>query len=243
MKNKKTISLLVILTVISFICFVLVFGFYVYTSFDPDYIQGLIFAIPFGAFLGITILENKKIIGKTVANVFAVIVFILSMIAMPLNLMAIAFDEATTSVSDVSKYERVLKTVGYPDNELVRNFPNQMPESYKLINFRYNAAFMQADEELILDYQTDHDNLMELTDKFSNAAIWSGTVADPDFQNNGLDTLDFRWLMEKNQVPADLVIYLFFSEPVNGGYTNHARFSLSAISYTNNEVLFYMEDW
>lgn len=243
MKDKKNKSIPVILTVTSFVCFVLVYGFYVYTSIDPNYIQGLVFVIPFVALLGISLLAAKNVIGKTVTNVFTIIVVVFAMVAMPLNFLYIAFDEATTFISDIAKYERVLKTVGYPENELVQNFPSQMPETYQLINFRYNGAFMQADEELILDYQTDSEGVQELTDKFSKTAIWTGTLDDEECQNNGLATLDFRWLMGKNVLPADLVIYLFFSEPIHGGYTNHARFSLAAISQVNNEVLFYMEDW
>ncbi len=243
MKNKKAISLLNILTVSSFVCFVLVFGYYVFSSIDPDYIQGLVFAIPFVAFLGISLLENRKTIGKKLTNVFTMLVFVFSVVVMPINFLFITFDEATASISDISKYERVMDVVGYPDYELVQNFPGEMPEAYKLINFRYNPAFMQADEELILDYQTSSEELKGLADNFSTAAIWSGTPNDEECVTNGLDTLDFRWLMEKDEVPSDLFIYLFYSEPVRGGYNNHARFSLAAISFENSEVLYYMEDY
>lgn len=231
-----------IMTIISFVLFVGVYWFVTARAIEPYYFAGLIFAVPF-IFFGI--ITFFTVTGKLEVIISYVITCVLIFLLFFGEIFAFCFlviDAATTTTTDIGKYERVLKFTGYPKDKLTKYFPNKIPDNAKNIVFSYNPAFLQGGEIFGLKFEIDSDFINSYIEKLSNKVKWMGKPDDDEVIENGIYSNSFDILGYSN-LPRDFTIYLIGSEPYRPNNWNHGKFSLVAISRQRNEIIFLAEDW
>lgn len=114
MESKINKKMPVIMTAISFVAFIPIYLLLTVYSVIPQYFKGLIFLVPTVTFLIITVLNKKNILKYSASiTVIIALTIIYILIAFPI-LMIFGFEEATTIVTDISRYERVLSYVAFP---------------------------------------------------------------------------------------------------------------------------------
>ncbi|MGH4122213.1 MAG: hypothetical protein ACREV6_04660 [Clostridium sp.] len=231
-----------IMTIISFVLFIVVYLFGTMTSIEPYYFEGLIFAVPFVCF-GITtfftVTEKLKIVASSVIT--GILIFVLGF-AMLFALVFMSIGLATTVTTDIGKYEKVLKLTDYPNNPLTKYFPDKIPGNTKSIVFSYNPAFLQGGENFDLKFETDSDSIKNYIDEFSHKAKWIGKSSDSEAEKNGVFSGAFN-IFGYTDLPEDFTIYLIDSKPYHPNDWNHGELSLAAISKQRNEIIFLAEDW
>ena len=225
-----------ILTIISFVLFLVVYLFINLTTVEPYWFIGLVFALPFISFGFVTYLTTKDKINKASSEVISLILTIALGFVSLYSFFNIAIAAATTETTDVNKYQRVLRITNYPKNRLTKHFPRVIPDNANNISFRYHPAFMQGGEELILKFETSSVTINQYINDFKDKVIWTGNINDnpsafgiiiPGFGEFGYKSL-----------PEDFIIYVFLSDN-----SNHGELSLVAISKVRNEIIFYAENW
>lgn len=231
-----------VMTMIFFIMFTVVYLSITVLSIEPYYFKGLLFAIPFGCFGVIAFLtvtgKNKIVTSFSSIVILSIVLGFASMLAF----VFIALDAATTVTTDVDKYERVLKLTGYPNNSLIKYFPDEIPNNAKNIKFSYNPAFLQGSENYDLKFETNSGAIENYINQFSNIAKWTGKLSDIEAKTNGVLLSDFDFL-DYNELPEDFTIYLINSMPYEQNNWNHGEIGLVAISKQKNEIIFMAEDW
>ena len=231
-----------IMTIISFVLFIGPYSFVTVTSIEPYYFKGLLFAAPFvcfGIITFFTVTGKLKIVASSVIT--AILIIVLGF-ASVFAFVFIVFDAATTVTTDIGKYERVLKLTGYPNNALIKYFPDKIPGNAKNIVFRYNPACLQGGENFDLKFETDSDFIKNYIDEFSQKAKWTGKSSDSEAERNGIFSGAFTTL-GYTDLPEDFTIYLIGSKPYYPDNWNHGELSLTAISKQRNEIIFLAEDW
>lgn len=248
MKLSKTSLILkkapfpAIMTIISFILFIMVYLLLTVKSIEPYYYEGLIFAVPsicFGITTFFTVTGKLKINASSIITGF--LIFILA-IAMFFIFIFISVDAATTVTTDIGKYQRVLKLKEYPNNPLIKYFPDKIPSNAKKIVFRYNPSFLQGGENFDLKFETDSNSIKNYIDEFSQKAMWVGKLDDNEAEINGVFSGIFN-TFGYTDLPEDFTIYLIDSKPYHPNNWNHGMLSLIAISKQRNEIIFLAEDW
>jgi hypothetical protein len=229
------------LTLISFVLFVILYYFLTVKEIQPYYLKGLIFAIPFICF-GITTFFSAtgklNIVTSTAITIMLICVLSFGMLAAA---VFIAVSEETT-ITDIGKYERVLKLTGYPKRQISRHFPYEIPSSAKNIVFSYNPPFLQGGENFNLKFETDTASIKDYIDKFSQKAKWIGKSNDSEFKVNGITSASFN-NFGYTKLPEDFTIYLLVSKSYEPNNWNHGELSLVAISKERNEIIFLAENW
>lgn len=230
------------MTIGSFVLFLVTYWLVTAKSIEPYYLEGLVFALPFVCFGIITFLT---VIDKLKIGTSYIITYILIIVlgfASVCTFGYIVLDAAVTQTTDIGKYERVLRLTGYPDNTLIKCFPDKIPSNAKNIVFNYNPAFLQGGENFDLKFETDSDSIKNYIDKFSKQAKWTGKSSDSEAEKNSLFLSAFDTVGYKN-LPEDFTIYLIDSKPYYPDDWNHGEVSAVAISEERNEIIFIAEDW
>lgn len=231
-----------IMTIISFVLFIGAYLFVTVTSIEPYYFKGLLFAVPFICFGIITFFTVTEKLNVGVSSVITGILIAVLSFATLFAFVFIAFDAATTTTTDIGKYERVLSLTGYPNNDLIKYFPDKIPENSKDTVFSYNPAFMQGGENFDLKYKMDSGSIKSYINEFSKKAKWIGKSSDSEAEKSGIILGAFTFFDDAN-LPDDFTIYLIASKPYHPDDWNHGKVSLVAISKQRNEILFHAEDW
>lgn len=231
-----------IMTIISFVLFVLTYLFVTVDAISPYYFVGLIFAIPFVCFGIVTYFTAKGRLKKVTSSIITVIMILVLGFTMVSAFVFIAIDAATTIITDVDKYERVLKLNGYPDTSLIEHFPDQIPDNVENVVFSYNPAFMQGGANFSLKFETDSNSIENYSNKFSQEAKWIGNFSDKEIEKNGVSLASFH-AFEYDELPEDFTIYLIDSSPYEDNDWNHGVLSLVAISKERSEIIFLGEAW
>jgi len=209
---------------------------------EPYYLEGLIFAVPFISF-GLITLSTVKGKLKTLASFVLTLILIIAFSGTSFfAFMHLLVDAATTTTTDIDKYERILKMKGYPDNFWVEHFPDKIPENAENIVFRYNPRFLQGGETFALKFKTDSGSIENYINKFYEKAKWTGTFSDNNPKANGIFSNTFDKLGYK-ELPEDFTIYVIYSEAYRPYNWNHGAFSLVAVSQQRNEIIFLEENW
>lgn len=232
-----------IMTIISFVLFVMVYWLMTVRAIEPHFLKGLIFAIPFVCFgitTFLTVIKKLTIVSSTVIT--SCLIVVLGFLSF-CTFIFMAFQEATTVTNDIDRYERVLKLTGYPNNELIKNFPNKIPENAKSIEFSYCPAFLQGGENFDLKFEADSDSINNYSDEFLKKAKWIGKWSDNKTKNNGIISGTFDVLDYHGDLPEDFTMYLFDSKSYQPNDWNHGYLSVVAISKQRNEIIFHSEQW
>ncbi len=231
-----------IMTIISFFAFVRIYFVLITTSVEPKYLEGLIFLVPFACFGIMTFLgakERYKIASSPVSTCLVIIILGFFML---FALIVISFDTATTETKDAGKYQRVLQLSDYPDNELIKCFPSEIPNNAKDIVFQYNPAFLQGGEVFLLKFATDIESIENYSKEFSLNSKWVGKPNDSEAGENGICTGMFDNL-GYTDLPEDFVIYLIDSKAYKPNDWNHGVITLVAISKQRKEIIYFAESW
>ena len=231
-----------IMTIICFALFIAVYLFMTVTAIEPYYFEGLLFAVPFVCFGVITFFTVTGKLRIAASFVISSILIVVLGLAAVFTFVFIACDAATTETTDISKYERVLKLTGYPNNPLTKYFPDKIPNNAKNSVFEYNPAFAQGGENFDLKFEADSDSMKNYMDEFSRKAKWIGISSDSEAENNGIFSSTFT-VIGYTDLPKDFTIYLIDSKPYHTRNWNHGRISLAAISRQRNEIIFHAENW
>lgn len=228
------------MTIISFALFVCLYWLFTGNAIEPFYFEALIFAVPFVCFGITTFLVVIGKLRKVISNVIAVCLILVLGLASSFTFIFMAIQQATTVTMDISKYDKVLKLTGYPNNQLIKYFPAKIPESAKNIEFSYCPAFLQGGEDFNLKFETDSDSIINYSNKFSEKAKWTGKWSDNKSEHNGIMDGTFE---DYFILPEDFTMYLFDSKPYRQGDWNHGYLSVVAVSKQRNEIIFHSEQW
>lgn len=231
-----------VMTVLSLILFLGIYYFCTLGSSVPLYGEGLVFIIPFLCFGTITFLTGRGDMKPSFSSALTGILIVVLPVAMFFVLVFVSLDAATTTITDVGSYQRVLRHTGYPDNALIRHFPEEIPKNAKDPAFRYHPAVLQGGEDFELRFDTDPASLRQYAGEFSTKAKWIGKSSDPDAEQNGIVDGEFE-IFPAGSLPENFTVYVFDSEPYRPNDWNHGKLSLAAVSGQKNQVLFYAQSW
>lgn len=195
--------------------------------------------ISFGIITFFTVKEKLKIGASSVITV--ILIFLLGFGSL-FAFIFLAFDAAITVTTDIGKYERVLNLKGYPENSLIKYFPDKIPDNAKNVVFRYNPPFFQGGENFGLKFETDLDSINSYIDEFSQKAKLMGKASNNEIEKNGISSSKFNTLSYMN-LPEDFTIYLIDSKPYEPNNWNHGKLTLVAISKQKSEIIFLAENW
>lgn len=232
-----------ILMIISFLVFIALYSIFTISMVEPYYIKGLIFGVPFFFFGLMYYLTVKSFIKLKISKFITFVFTIIFLVALPFEFLYFSFDSATTSTTDVRRYERALRLSHF--SEFTEVFPEKIPKNAENIKFYYTPPFGQGGRELALKFEIDSDTLNTYKEKFSGEAKWTGKDNDTEAKEHGV----FRGLLSQfdsapnSNPPGNYVVYVFFSEPYRTGDWNHGKRSLAAINEQNNTVIFHAEIW
>jgi len=230
------------MTIISFLAFVRIYFMLITTSVEPNYLEGLIFLLPFACFGIMTFFATKERYKIASSPVITCLLIIILGFFMLFALVFISFDTATTETTDVGKYQRVLQLSDYPNNELIKCFPSEIPYNAKDIVFRYHPAFLQGGEVFLLKFVTDTESTENYSKEFSQKSKWVGKSNDSEAAENGIFTGIF-YDLGYTDLPEDFSIYLIDSKSYKPNNWNHGVITLIAISKQRKEIIFYAEIW
>lgn len=231
-----------VMALISFVLFAFIYYFVTVRSANPYYFIGLIFAIPFASFAVITIFTVKEKLKSKVAVILTSVLTVIMPILMCFAFIFMAIIASIDTVTDLSKYHRVLKLKDYENNELIKHFPSKIPSNAKNATFSYQPGFLQGGEEYRLKFTTDVNTIESYTKELSQRAKWIGKSSNREVELNGVEMVSFD-SFGYNKLPVDFTIYLIISEPYKPFDWNHGKLSLVAISEKRSEILFFAEHW
>ena len=223
---------------VAFAAFAVIYALIIFAAPQPEYLMGLIFALPFLIFALIALLSYKEKLKPTASTVITSILIPVLLISSWFYLIFFYIKEATKTITDVSGYERVLKVNGYSKNKLISFFPAKIPADARDIYFSYNPPFLQGGCHYILSYTTENSSDLSVSkQKLANEAIWTGTYSQAMSERNEL-----QFLFSGDELTEDFTIYLIYSRPYRG-YWNHGEISAAAISEEQNKIIFKCSDW
>ena len=221
----------------------LLFGaFYIFvtwTAVEPRYLTALCLSVPCFGLVAVACLNIR---GKASADVSAVLSVLL--IAMFFLggfglLIYLAMDAATTTTTDVSKYQRVLRISSLPLEFGCDTFPQAIPDGADEVHFSYHPAFMMGGEELVLQFKMSDESAEAYQKKFEAQATWTGNGPNAYSEDYGI----FMGTLSPFDLPADTVVYAISATPSKVNDWNHGKRFLTAVSDSENSVLFYAERW
>ncbi len=243
--NKESFSLInaifpALMTIISFLLFVAVYLYVTAKAIEPYYIGGLIFAIPFILFGAVTYFTGIGKLKAAKSTIITIILIVALSIIMVYAFVFIAIDAATTETTDIAKHERVLRINGYPENSLIRHFPERIPHEAENVVFRYHPAFGMGGESFNLKIEINSNTLNNYVNQFLQLAKWKGKAGDKGAVDNGIFTGTFSGIGYK-ELTENFTIFLIDSKPYDTNNWNHGILRLVTISEAKNEIIFIAE--
>ena len=232
-----------IMTVVSLVLFIAIYGLELLTAIQPQYLKSLIFVIPAVCFAIVTYLTQRRwlkelpslIITSVLIGVLSCVMFIAFIISV--------FDAATTTTTDVKRYGRALQLSSFSGSILESCFPEKVPADAEDVYFYYRPAFLQGGEDLALKFKTTPEALDAYAQKFSEMAEWIGKEGDPKADENGVfgGTVDF--FDRSYNWHYNATVYVLSSRSYKPGDWNHGERYLVAIKDKNCEILFLASRW
>jgi hypothetical protein len=209
---------------------------------EPYYFKNLVFAVPFFCFAIVTYFTANGELKLIASSVITFILMIILGLIMMFLLFLFSFEAAISTTTDIGRYERVLKIMGYPNNASVEQFPEKIPEKARNISFHYHSAFLQGGESIGLKYEIDSAAIKINKKILSREAVWTGKFSDHNAEKHGI-LLGTLSEVGYTELPEDFVIYVLGSKPYHPGDWNHGELSLAAVSEPRNEIIFFAEEW
>lgn len=151
-------------------------------------------------------------------------------------------NDLMTEVTDINEYERILKLEEY--NEMLYQFPSELPESYISVKYFYRPQFLQGSMrmELLLELNENEVNsYIEIYEnnckQIINVKEWSSN----ELNNIGIITVGID--VFNDEIKEDFIIYLLDSKPYEENNWNHGYAIFIAVNNEKNKILFQSEVW
>ena len=240
--NIKKAKLPLTMAIVSFLLFIGVYIMVTRFSIIPYYVRGLVFAVPFICFSIITGLNIKGKLRIVPANIITGILVISLTVVMFFQLIHLMVDAGTTSVTDIDKFERVLRLKNHGENMRISHFPKEIPVNTQNIEFFYSPAFLQGGEHMFLKYEISSQYIEQLAEEYSSIAQWSGPSDNLTIQNYGIDDRSF-YFIGYDQLPEGFTVYVLDSEPYKTGDWNHGYSYGLAVSTSQGIVIYFSLTW
>ncbi|MCI2057388.1 MAG: hypothetical protein LKJ86_09660 [Oscillibacter sp.] len=154
-------------------------------------------------------------------------------------LFGLSLHAATTTTTDTRRYEQALRvsslTREFPTNVFTKEIPDDAADVY----FRYHPAFVMGGEELVLQFETSEDEARSYERLFASEAVWTGNGPGSYSDTYGV----FMGTLYQFDLPEDTIVYVLSAVPQKPNDWNHGKRLLTAVSDSENLVLFYAEKW
>ncbi|WP_312940723.1 hypothetical protein [Oscillibacter sp.] len=238
-QKLKKLMVPIIMTGLSFLLAILLYFFVTWQSANPYIWRGILFFIPCFCFGLITYLAYIEKISRLCSIILSLCLAVVSIVAASGLLVYLSIDAATTTTTEIKKYERVLRISGITEEFQPNIFPAEIPADAYDVNFSYHPAFMMGGEELMLEFKADADKINSYKKEFEANAAWIGNGPNTYAEDYGI----FSGTLTSFNLPYDATIYVISATPSHKDDWNHGKRLLTAISISENYVLFYAEKW
>lgn len=238
-KNLKKLIFPIIMTGLSFLLAILVYFLVTWQSVDPYVWQGILFFIPCFCFGIITHLTYIGKISRLCSIALSLCLAVVSIVTASGLLFYLSIDAATTTTTDIRKYQRVLRISSITEEFQSNIFPAEIPADAYDVSFSYHPALMMGGEELVLGFKTNADNMDLYKQEFEAKAAWIGNGPNTYAEDYGI----FYGTLTSFDLPYDATIYVISAIPSRKDDWNHGKRLLAATSDSENYVLFYAESW
>lgn len=240
--NKKRIDK-IIATIISILVAIILIGCFIYLTqiFLEDIsirsniiillISLMIISVPIIVSIKFLILMLKDKI-KVSTNIISELILIpLSTIYLFVAILVICIIELMVPVRNYHQYKNLYNN----DNELIRNFPNDIPRDAYDIEFYYEPPFLQKGKVMNLYFKVTDATINEYKEKYEKIEI--------DKNEIDIENLDKLYLDENIEINNNYRQYLLYSNCDDSGYCNHGSYSFVAINEISNECIFALYEW
>jgi len=224
---------------ILFVLFVLFYWYTTWTAVEPHYWIALCLCIPCLVLCAVSYLNCRGRLSHALSLLLSVVLIALFVLEGLGLLVYLALNAATAVTTDVGKYQRVMRITDLPQHFNCDVFPQEIPDDATDVRFLYHPAFMMGGEELALQFETGGNEINSYQRRFASEAVWTGYGPDARSDTCGI----FYGTLDQFDLPEDTTVYALSAAPSEHGDWNHGKRLLTAISDSENMVLFYAEEW
>ena len=158
------------------------------------------------------------------------------------------FIRATTEVTSVKQYDKVLEDYWSPLPHLVSHFPRPIPPNAENVKFSFLPKFLQGGAHIQLRYSTSPEVIGELYARFAEErtqSFFGGDANDHTNVEGGIPTTFFYTSDSGSwEFPDDFEIMVLEAKPSSSGNSwNHDKGCGVAISRKRNEIVYWAEYW
>lgn len=178
-------------------------------------------------------------INKTFCNIGLILYFIALVGILLGEFLFGSFVSFGDEIKDPKYYGTVLETAGF-EQELIAEFPEQIPVSADAVQFRYQPQLAQGGEYITLKFATDTEQIKKYMTYLERKAVSSGTIRT--FTNTPYEQIvkDAGYFYET--IPDTYLVYVLSAQRESQDW-NHGKCSMVGISQETSEITFYAEEW
>ncbi|MBE6930968.1 MAG: hypothetical protein E7463_11905 [Ruminococcaceae bacterium] len=210
------------------VCFVAAFFTLTHNVIKPPYGMLSLLLIPALVFLAIAVLAWKGKLSLRASTGLTLVSTLILLILSVLYCFVLVFTIATTSVTDISYYEKIVTTL--QDRPGIEAFPETVPDDAELF---YTPAFLQGGEVLEISYAPETEVLQRLCNELTSSAMWYG-------EKEAFRRYTGMSLYEANE--SDTIYLLWLKGYVPGSY-NHGEETYVIVNQAKGMVLFHYSHW
>lgn len=181
------------------------------------------------------IIDNFK---HTLISVIQVIVIFGMVTMLGIFLIHIAFDIIVYGeriVKNVNKYEKILNEEIYDNKDILKYFPEKVPEFAENVEFYYKSPFLEDSFEIKLEFDATSEEIDRYIDKYKNDRSRT-KIIEPNGDSNRLcDYGTKSYGFDLNENRTDLTIYILWN--------SEERIAFIAVNEEKTEILFQAERW
>lgn len=225
----KKISFPLVMTVISLAAFVVAYSLTL-TAVKPLYIEGLILALPFLIFGGLTLLLSKYRGKATLFNAITAALIPILTLSSGYAFVRLAVKSAVTEVTDTKYYARALEKSSYSSTagkSGVDFFPRELTDE-EVLFFSFTPQFLQGGESLYLGIAASAESIDEYERYFLSVSKCQERYGDR---------------FEKSLLCGSDTAYIIYDEGYLPDSRNHGSRDYAVICRENGAVLFCHERW
>lgn len=203
------------------------------------FIRGLIFFIPIILLLIVRNLINKHKIKKYIASILIILIVIIYVIFGSFLFMFFVMIDGSATIINANEYKRILNMEINSNFEVLKYFPNEIPQNATEIQFYYHPQFLQGGMEMKLEFKANEEEINYYIDKYKNESSY---ISAPNkavyslFNNYGIH---HAYGINLNKDRDDIEIYVLQTT----GPSNHGYLSFIAVNNEHTEILFQAEKW
>ncbi len=235
---KNNAKFYFVMSGVAFGCFAIAYFLVTYCFIHPQYVKGLLFAIPCAVFLLIAVGVHLGKLGDNAAFLLTLFLIFASVFAVPAWFFYLGLESALTRVEDISYYERILRQTSV-DKLCEGLLPEHIPENTEDVYFHYHPQVLQGGASFILSFKTDAASLVSYEEILEEKAIWTGTYAQAMEENRNV-----LYPFESEEEDWDAyILYVVEASPEFGRGMNHGSSYTVTLNYDTQEIVFDYGRW